>query len=248
MKVLTDIIQGSDAWFEARLGKPSASHASEIITAANGELSKSARKYIFSLIADCFSPGDDVPKFETYAMARGKELEPMAREAFRAETGLPVVEVGLVVATDGICVCSPDGLIPDDAGGWISGAEIKCPTKDVHTGYVLEGVLPDDYKQQIHWSMAVSEVDEWHFWSFHPRLKPLHVVTRRDSYTAKVEAAIAEFVPQYKAAYALALQKLCIPLELREIGGSMNHYDYWREVDGLGTETHRGGVTSLFKI
>lgn len=215
MNVLTDIIQGSAEWFEARRGKPSASHASEVITAVKGELSKSARKYIYSLIADCFSPGDDVPKFETCAMRRGKELEPIARDAFRAETGLPVVEVGLVVASNGICVCSPDGLIYRD-GIPVSGVEIKCKTKDVHTEYVLEGVLPEEFKQQLHWSMAVTEVDEWNFWSFHPCLKPFHVVVQRDSYTAKVEAAITEFVPQYKAAYALALKKLCIPVGLLE--------------------------------
>src|SRR5260221_147329 len=139
MKVYPDIIQGSDEWLQFRIGKPSASRASDIITAAKGDYSKSARKYICSLIADCFSPEEDVPKFETLAMTRGKDLEPVSRDAFRAETGLSVVEVGFVMSDDGICGCSPDGLIPDGAGGWLAGLEIKCPLKEVHAEYVFEG-------------------------------------------------------------------------------------------------------------
>lgn len=217
MKVYPDIIQGSDAWLAFRIGKPSASRASDIITAAKGDYSKSARKYICSLIADCFSPEEDVPKFETLAMTRGKDLEPVARDAFRAETCLPVVEVGFVMADDGICGCSPDGLIHfDNNKEWCAGLEIKCPLKEVHAEYVFEGALPDSYKQQVHWSLAVTGLPRWHFWSFHPRLKPLHVIVERDAYTVKVESAMAEFVKEYREIYGRGLTDLCIPVELLE--------------------------------
>lgn len=216
MKVFNEMVQGSDEWKAIRKGKPTASNASDIITPAKGEMSRSARKYIFSLIADCGIPGEDIPEFETLAMNRGKEMEPEAREAFATETGLSVVEVGLIVADDNICACSPDGLIRACEDRWAAGLEIKCPLKDAHTEYVLEGVLPDAHKAQVHWSLAVTGFQKWHFWSWHPRAKPLHVIVERDAYTAKVEEAMREFVNQYREAYALAKEKVFIPVELLE--------------------------------
>jgi len=208
--------QGSEEWHKERNGRATASHASEIITPAKGELSKSAQKYIYSLIAECGWSGQDIEEFETRAMQRGNELEPAARDAFESETGLKVSEVGLCVADDNICACSPDGLIFDDAGKPVWGVEIKCPLKATHMGYLLNGGLPDEYKGQVHWSLAVTGFDEWHFWSYHPCYKPLHVLVRRDSYTAKVEAAMSEFVAMYRAAYEVAKVRAFIPAQYLE--------------------------------
>lgn len=214
MKVITDIEQGSGEWHELRRGKPTASRASDIITPAKGDFSKSARKYLFALIAECGWEGKDIPEFTTAAMARGTAMEAEAREAFIAEKGLDVVEVGLCVADDNICACSPDGLIRGSDGEWLAGLEIKCPLKEAHAEYVLEGGLPDAYKAQVHWSLAVTGLSEWHFWSYHPCFKPLHVLVKRDAYTAKVEASMAEFVRQYREAYAAAKSNLFLPKEL----------------------------------
>lgn len=213
MKIFADIVQGTDEWKAIRKGKPTASRFGDIITAAKGELSKSAVPYIRELIGECF-----VPDWEDWQgnkfTDRGKEYEPEAREAFAAETGLDVQEVGFVLADDGICGCSPDALILDAAGNPVSGLELKCPIPKTHIGYVMEGGLPDDYKQQVHGSMAVTGLSEWHFWSYFPGLKPLHVVVQRDDYTAKVEAALSKFVAQYRDAMTAAKPKLQIPAEL----------------------------------
>lgn len=216
MKILDTFSQGSPEWFEARRGLATASHASEIITAAKGEFSKSAQKYIFALIAECGWAGEDIPEFKTAAMKRGTELEPVAREAFEATFDLKAKEVGLCVADDEICACSPDGLIFDAAGKPVGGLEIKCPLKEEHAAYVLSGGLPDAYKAQVHWSLAVTGLPVWHFWSFHPRFKPLHVVVPRDSYTEKVKAAQAEFVKLYQQSYEKAVDSLFVPVDLAE--------------------------------
>ena len=207
--------QGSEEWHKERNGRATASHASDIITPAKGELSKSAQKYIAALIAECGWAGKDIEEFETKAMQRGSELEPAAREAFEAQTGLKVTEVGLCVADDNICACSPDGLIYEDKK-LIAGLEIKCPLKATHVEYLLAGELPGEYKGQVHWSLAVTGLSEWHFWSFHPCYKPLHLVVRRDGYTAKVEAAMAEFVAMYRAAYDVAKVRAFIPAQYLE--------------------------------
>jgi hypothetical protein len=214
VKIYHDLEQGSDEWKAIRKGKPSTSKLSSIITAAKGELSKSRVGYIRELIGECFAP-----EWEEFAgnryTDRGVELEPEARDAFIAETMLDVIEVGGVLADDGVSWCSPDGLI-FDGETIVSGLEIKCPSPRVHVGYVLDGVLPSDYKQQVHGAMAITGARLWHFWSYFPGLRPFHLIIERDEYTEKVASALAQFVTEYKTALGEATPLLAIPDELKE--------------------------------
>lgn len=211
MKVFADLIQGTDEWLRIRKGHPTASRFSDIITAAKGDLSKSASGYIRELIGECFCP-----EFQYFAgnkfTERGKELEPEARNAFAVEAGLVVEQVGFCLSDDGVSGCSPDGLIRADtqAGPYLAGVEIKCPTPKIHVGYVLDGVLPDEYKQQVHGSMAVTGLNEWHFWSYFPGMRHFHLVVKRDEYTEKLAQSLALFVNEYKAAHAIAIPRLRI--------------------------------------
>ena len=207
-------IQQSEEWFAIRKGRPTASQFKKIITPAKGELSKQADKYIIELIAECFCP--------TYAAFignnwtdRGNELEPEARKAFEDHTGLFVEQVGFVTQGDNgawkhAVGCSPDGLLKNDAGEYVAGLEIKCPSPTTHVEYVLNGVLPDEYKPQVHGSLAVTGLPRWHFWSYYPGMQPLHVVVERDSYTDKLTAALDKFLIDYGAAREKAIPKLQI--------------------------------------
>ncbi len=205
MKIYKDIVQGSDEWLAIRKGRPTASRFSDIIT-ATGLPSKSVEPYIRELIAECFCPDFSAWAGSIYT-DRGVAMEPEAREAFSKETGLMVEQVGFVLSDDGVCGCSPDSLIE----GHKAGLEIKCPTPKAHVGYVLDGVLPSDYRQQVHGSMAITGLKEWHFWSYFPGMKPLHLIVKRDGYTDKVEAALADFIIRYKAAMTAAIPKLQLP-------------------------------------
>jgi hypothetical protein len=208
MVIYKDLIQGSDEWMQIRKGHPTASNFDRIITAKTGELSKSSRDYIRELIGECFCP-----EFQYFTgnkfTERGKELEPEARDAFAAETGLAVHQVGFCLSDDGVSGCSPDGLIMEN-GIYVAGVEIKCPSPKVHVGYVLDGVLPDDYKQQVHGSMAVTGLNEWHFWSYFPGMRHFHLVVKRDEYTEKLSQSLRLFVDQYKASHAIAIPRLQI--------------------------------------
>lgn len=205
MKVFKDIIQGSPEWKLLRKARPTASGFSEIVT-PKGETSKSAKGYMRELIAEAFCP-----EYEYFAGNRyteqGKLMEPEAREAFIAHTGLNAEQVGFCLSDDGVCGCSPDLLVVM-AGEYVGGCEIKVPSPKTHVSYVLDGVLPDEYKAQVHSSMAITGIRTWSFWSYFPGLKPLHVVTVWDAYTDKINAARQQFVADYKAAMADALPKL----------------------------------------
>jgi hypothetical protein len=217
VKIFYDLIQGSDEWKAARKGRPSTSNLSNIITAARGDLSKTADAYIIELIAECFAP-----EWEEFVgnrfTERGIELEPEARDAFIAETGLNVIEVGGVLADDGVTWCSPDGLIMDESGDReriITGVEIKCPSPKVHIGYIIDGKLPDAYKQQVHGQMAVTGAKYWHFWSYFPGLRPFHTVVYRNDYTEKLEQGLHVFVEQYQQRLAEITPLVALPVGLK---------------------------------
>ena len=197
MTIFTDIVQGSADWLALRKGRPTASRFSDIITASKGELSKASHAYIRELIGECF-----VPDFEYWNgnadTERGKILEDEARQAFANTIKFSVEQVGFCLSSDGVSGCSPDGLVRGKDGEYAFGVEIKCPTPKVHIGYIIDQELPDAYKQQVHGSMAVTGLDEWHFWSYCRGLKPFHIIVSRDEYTDKLEDALALFVADYK--------------------------------------------------
>lgn len=209
MKIFRDIEQGTPEWEAIRRGKPTASRFSDIVTTKTGELSKSCDRYIRELIGEIFCP--DFKEWEGNKFTEhGKQFEAEAREAFVAETGLKVEQVGFCLSDDGVSGCSPDGLVFSN-GKVVSGVEIKCKIPRTHIGYVLDGGLPDDHKQQVHGSMAVTGMNEWHFWSYYPGMRHHHVIVKRDSYTEKLSESVSAFVQKYKEVCEIAIQRLRLP-------------------------------------
>ena len=214
MKIHRDIKQGSEEWNSIRRGKLTASNADKILT-PGGKLSKSADGYMMSLIAECFA----TPDYEKWAGNRftdwGNAWEPVARQAFMRHlrfTGhchahLAMEEVGFCVMDSGVVGCSPDGLL-FDGSDLVAGVEIKCPTIEAHGQYVIEGVLPDKYKPQVHFSMIVTGLPVWHFFSFFPGLMPLHVLVEQDDYTDKLTGAVVEFAEKYAQLWPVGTAKL----------------------------------------
>lgn len=188
--------QGSEAWFEARKGRPTASRFSDFITPARCDLSKGATNFALELISECFFP-QHAAFFGTPWTERGVDLEAEAREAYTDLTGFPVEQVGFITRDDGVVGCSPDGLIKSAYSGYLRGLELKAPAPKTHVRYVYEGVLPDEYKLQVHGSMAITGLDEWSFFSYAPGVQPFHLVVQRDSYTEKLSATLDEFLHLY---------------------------------------------------
>lgn len=218
MIILPDHQQGSEAWFNVRRGRPTASRFGDIITPAKGEYSKSAIRYMHEIIASRFITDTDDASgfFGTRWTDRGTELEPEARAAFSAHTGLEVTQVGFCVrevnGQDGLAGCSPDGLIPDnEAMEYVAGLEIKCPLPKEHVATVAGGKLPDDHKPQVHGSMVITGLPRWHFWSYCPGLRPFHCIVERDDFTDKVEAALDRFTIEYAALRDQILPNLRLP-------------------------------------
>jgi hypothetical protein len=190
MKII-DCEQGTAGWLSARLGIPTASQFHRIVTATKGDLSKQARKYAHELVAETLLGRPlEAPPLNTWAMQRGKELEPHAVRQYEFTTDTETRAVGFVTTDCGRIGCSPDRLII----GQRAGLEIKCQLDANHIGTLIDGP-GDDYRQQVQGCLAVCEADQWDLYAYHPELPPVQIRTYRDEpFIAKMNAALIEFL------------------------------------------------------
>lgn len=196
MNIWNDLEQRTEQWFKVRAGRPTASNFDRIITPTGNDSSQWS-SYAIELCASCLRP-DEIAWEGNRHTDRGEELEPKARDLFTELTGLDVRQVGFVTRDDGIVGCSPDALIYD-GDEIVAGLELKCPLAKNHAAYLLAGVLPPEYKPQVHGSMAVTGLDEWWFMSYCPGLAPFKLKVERDEFTEKVSDALDRFLIFYAA-------------------------------------------------
>ena len=170
-----------------------------------GEFSDAAKDYAFRLAVERIS-GEPLDEggFSTFAMRRGQELEPEARDMHSFERKVVVQPAGFVSTADYKFGASADGLIGTDGG-----AEYKClidPSRirDI----VLSGNI-DEFKDQVQGGMWITGRKWWHFCLYCPALasvgRALTVfeVQRDDDYIEAMEADLIEFdslVCQYESA------------------------------------------------
>ena len=175
--IITDHEQGSPEWFESRLGIPSASSYSKLVT-STGKRASTFDDYCYQLACERIT-GERTETFKTPAMERGTELEDEARTAYEFIYEKEVIETGFILDNSGLFGCSPDGLIMvDNAYG--HGIEIKCPMAKTHLKYLDKGQLPTEYKAQVHGCMLVTGLPYWDFVSYHPQIEMFFIRVERD--------------------------------------------------------------------
>jgi len=191
--IILDHEQGTDEWLAARLGRPSASSFSKLIT-TSGEASTSAQGYIDQLAAERIT-GQSEPFYTNDHMQRGTELEPEARLMYEMYTGNEVEEVGFILHDSGEFGCSPDGLVGVDGG-----LEIKCPSATTMFKYIRDpDELVKQYYQQIQGCMYITERSYWDAFAYHPKLDHVLVRVERDQdFIDKLAHQINEAVTKIK--------------------------------------------------
>jgi hypothetical protein len=185
--------QGTEDWFNARLGVPSASNYAKLIT-ATGNPSTSADGYINQLIAERMT-GERAEIYTNAHMERGTALEPEARAYYEFMRDMEAQEVGFCLHDEVKTGCSPDALVGD------GGLEIKCPSSAVHVSYLRENRLPPAYKQQVMGCMWITGAEWWDFLSYHPAMPSLLIQVKREQ--KYIDALAVEVT---KAAAAIADQ------------------------------------------
>lgn len=128
-------------------------------------------------------------QIDTYWMERGKELEPLAREAYETRNFVTVKQKERIAHPDYKYIHGePDGLVGED-----EIIEIKCPNKANHLGNILTGKQLDDYMWQMQGYIWITGRQTCKFISYHPEFpQPLDMevveVKRNDKMIAELES------------------------------------------------------------
>jgi hypothetical protein len=183
-----DLEQGSEEWFAARAGLPTASEFKTVqANGKGGSESITRAKYMRQLAGEILT-GEPAPAgYSNDHMLRGQEQEEDARRLFSLITDLEPIRVGFV--REGRAGCSPDSLIGENAG-----LEIKCAIPAVQIERLQLGRLPPEHIPQVQGSLWVTGRQHWHFVSYCPRLPPLIIKVERDeAYIEQLAKAVAAF-------------------------------------------------------
>lgn len=144
----------------------------------------------------------------------GIRNEEAAVASFEKATGRKVKSAGFCRSKLGHFGCSPDGLIPDYGEGF----EGKCPPEK-HYKYLLDDMLPDDYRDQVHGSMAVTGAKVWWFQSWLPGRPALRIPVMRSDYTERMLEGLVDFSDYFdelKDQLAEMWEETSVSVETRE--------------------------------
>ena len=189
MRIINNLQQGSQEWLDIRLGIPTASDFSKIIT-SKGEKSTSLRDYAFQVASELqITEQEEVYKNE--AMQRGNDLEDEARQIYQEKTFNIVKEIGFVHCKH--YGYSPDGFVDDN--GII---EIKCPNQKTHTKYLYNKKLPTIYKAQVQGGLLATDRKWCDFVSYHPNFNKKQQllivrVHRDEEFITKLKEYLVQF-------------------------------------------------------
>lgn len=155
--------QGTPEWFMARAGRLTGSKAGDMMAKGAG---KTRNKYLYQLLAERMTQAPTAGIRQTDAMKRGNDLEPMARMAYEARTGLIVRETGFLAHKDLMAGCSLDG----DVDGFKRIIELKCPDSTTHLAYLLNPEsLFSEYRWQVTHNLWLTGAEACDLMSFDDR-------------------------------------------------------------------------------
>ena len=187
--------QRSDEWFQARLGKVTASRVSDVLATIKSGEAATRSNYRIQLVTERLT-NTSTKGYVNEAMQHGIDTEDEAR-AFYMFSKANVEEVGFVdhptIEWSG---ASPDGFVGDD--GLI---EIKCPQPHTHTLTLINKDCPQKYYNQIMWQLSVTKRSWCDFVSYQPSfpenlkmfVKRIH---RDDEYIKRLEDEVKKFLTE----------------------------------------------------
>jgi len=186
--------QGSDAWFNIRIGKVTASRVADVLAKTKTGYSTTRDNYMAQLVCERLT-GQKGESFTNAAMQHGTETEPLARAAYEARYDVLVDEVGFVShPTIEMSGASPDGLVGDE--GLL---EIKAPNTATHIETLLSESVPNKYYTQMQFQLSCTGRKWCDFVSFDNRLPTelqmfVKRVPRDDMYIRLIEDEIVKFL------------------------------------------------------
>ena len=184
MKILEQLDQNSEEWFDRRLGKITGSKLHGII------VKRGNKKKIgfYELMAERIA----IKEAWEDPMERGSRLEEEALKSFEKKTGKKVDQVGFCISDKYPDIAlSPDGLIKNGEK-YDEAVEVKCLSSARHLQAYFEKEIPNDYDEQaIQYFIVNEDLETLHFTFYDPRITALqvHVIeVKRKDVEEKIEA------------------------------------------------------------
>ena len=195
MPTLVKAEQRSTEWFEARLGKPTASKYGDIMARTRNGYGAQRKNYMAELVTQRLT-GNIPEPYTNAAMQWGTDNEPLARLAYTLETGNDAEETGLWLHDIIPTGASPDGFVGD-----YGVLEIKCPNTATHIETLQSKNLPSQYKAQVQGQLWITERAWCDFVSFDPRLPEnaqmiVIRIDRDEQYITELEKEIIQFLTE----------------------------------------------------
>lgn len=186
--------QRSEEWFQARLGKVTASRVADVLAKIKSGESASRRNYKIQLVSERLT-GERQETYINQAMQDGIDREQFARDRYVQQFG-EVEEVGFVKHPTLEAGASPDGMVGDD--GII---EIKCPMGSTHTETLMTQDIPSKYVPQVQFQLLVTGRKWCDFVSYNPMFpEHLQVFVKRIEadpvYQKELESEVKQFLEE----------------------------------------------------
>lgn len=177
-------------WFQARLGKATASKFNDIM---KGPRLAGWKNYRAELAAQRLT-GKIEEGFTSAPMQWGIDNEPLARLHYTLRSRNTVESCGFFEHEEIAAGASPDGLIGEDGT-----LEIKCPNTATHIATLRTGKVPFEYVSQVQGQLWITGRKWADFVSFDPRLPEnanliiVHV-ERDETYIKELDALVRAFL------------------------------------------------------
>jgi len=185
--------QGTDEWFEARIGSIGGSSIAAVVAKGQGKM----RKNLLYRLAGEILSGEKYESYSNAHMERGIEQEAEARDMYEFITGNEVKQVGLVKES-GHKHFSPDGLVADDGV-----LEIKCVIPSVHVETIISDKVPAAYRKQCSWGHRICERQWVDFVSYSPLVvdKPIWIkrAERNEKLIKELDEGADNFIKELHA-------------------------------------------------
>ena len=197
---------GTDEFWQARIGKVTASRIADVTARIKNGWGASRANYMAELIAERLT-GTQTEGYTNAAMQWGIDHEAEARTAYEFYTDATVGLGGFLIhPTIPASGASPDGFV--ESAGLV---EIKCPNTATHIDTLLALSIPEKYVKQMQWQMACSGTLWCDFVSYDPRMPEnmrlfVRRIERNAGLIASLEKDVIEFLTEMDERIA-ALQR-----------------------------------------
>jgi putative phage-type endonuclease len=186
--------QRSEEWFQARLGKVTASRVADVLAKIKSGESASRRNYKIQLVSERLT-GEKQETYINQAMQDGIDREAFARDRYVQQFG-EVEEVGFIKHPTLEAGASPDGMVGEDGI-----LEIKCPMGSTHTETLMTQDVPSRYVPQIQFQLLVTGRKWCDFVSYNPMFpEHLQVFVKRVEadpvYQKELESEVKQFLSE----------------------------------------------------